>query len=303
MRKIETPLKIWVYIIFIFIGIQSIVSFFGKKIGSQSLILPNNEIYESINDLKQPDSTIELKKIAVIGSSLVSYGIGVRGQNTISLSTKTNNLIKLTKIWKIGNPYVEFVKKDKLLKILKEIHPDLICIQSELVAVDIFKKDEFNYLLSNLTDYSYHNKLRIYSILNYLNIYKKKYNKFNLKSDVFSKSYDTINYTPAIRTAKKISDIEFAFNDLKELRNAGIKVVILDLPRPKKVEDEIYTKEFSTELKGILNLYKRKFDMDYWPYTGQPLYYKDFKDGGHMNEKGRRIYTNWLKEKIIKEIK
>jgi hypothetical protein len=301
MKRSETPMKIWVVVLVVFIGIQSFFYFFEKRINTRSLELLNPITSEAINDLKKPDS-IPSKKVVIIGSSLVGLGVGNEDETTISVKVKPNYLIKLTKIWKGRDPYVEFVEKDKLFKKLKKIHPNLICIQSELVAIDLYPKNNFNNILRNLTDYTYYSKLRIYYVLDQLNIYKKTNTQIKPLNVDFVNNYDTINYEPKLRAIKKIDDIKFAFNDLKDLQNAGIKVVILDLPRPKKVEEKIYTTTFNTNLKKLLDFYKKEFNMDYWKYSGKPLYYKHFMDGGHMNKNGSEIYTNWLTEKINKDL-
>ena len=99
-----------------------------------------------------------------------------------------------------------------------------------------------------------------------------------------------------------MEDIQYTFDDLEMLQKAGIKVVIIEVPFPFEKQKAFYTTKFKNDLLHIKNEFKNRFDIDYWDYTGQPLYYRYYADRGHLNPEGRTIYTSWLLDKIEEEI-
>ena len=64
----------------------------------------------------------------------------------------------------------------------------------------------------------------------------------------------------------------------------------------------MYTAPFTQELTACLQMYQHQIGVAHWQYTGRPMYFKDFYDGGHLNKEGRNLFTQNLLEKIIKEM-
>jgi hypothetical protein len=113
---------------------------------------------------------------------------------------------------------------------------------------------------------------------------------------------DTLNQTIRERDIKNMEDIRYTFDDLELLKDAGIKVVIIETPFPFQIEKQLQSEVFKKDLQGFKAEFKNKFNIDYWEYTGSTLYYKHYTDGGHLNPEGREIYTEWLLNEIQNEL-
>ena len=111
-----------------------------------------------------------------------------------------------------------------------------------------------------------------------------------------------MKYKPVERFVKNNTEVQFVVEQLKILKKAGIKVVLVDIPRPQQVEKIMYTEPFRSDLTACLNIYQHEIDVPLWRYTGRPMYFKYFFDGGHLNKEGRHLFTTNLLEKIIKEM-
>lgn len=295
------PLKVWLYFFCAFFAFQIIVYCYVKPKNKKVSYSDDQSMESALQDLKASDE--KSIKVVIIGSSLVGRGVECREEMNSAISSQKAPLVHLTKVWASGDPYFQMMEKGKLLKKLIEIRPDLICIQTELVAVNLDHVNQnLTVLNQSLINISVYNKMAI----NYLR------QSFGAEKNVSGDdqqcildgeaiAMDTINYKPINRSVKKINEIKFAFNDLKKLQRAGIKTVIVDLPRPVKVEEKVFNAHFFGQLQQVLGMYQQQFGIDYWKYTGQPMYYRHFIDGGHLNKTGRHIYTEWLLKKIKQE--
>ncbi|WP_316839183.1 hypothetical protein [Pedobacter gandavensis] len=301
MKTNGPPLKVWFYFFFAFFAFQIIVYCYVKPKIKKVSYSDDKTMESALKDLKSSDE--KSIKVVIIGSSLVGCGVECREEMNSAISSQKAPLVHLTKVWGSGDPYFRMIENDKLLDKLIEIRPDLICFQTELVAVNFDIVDpNLTGLNQSLIITSLYNKMAI----NYLrqnpdankNVPRNGQQCVPDREDI---KMDTTNYKPINRSVKKHNDIKFAFNDLKKLQRAGIKTVIVDLPKPVKVEEKFFNTPFMGQLQQVLDMYQQQFGIEYWKYTGQPMYYRHFIDGGHLNKSGRHIYTEWLLEKIKQE--
>jgi len=301
MNKNVTPLKIWIWVAVTFCLFQLIVIIYYNK--------PKNDkrgdlwFSSQLNDIKS-DFTTQAKSayhVIIIGSSLVGNAVDCPDEVNNILSNYPTKNILLNKIWQPHDPFQYLVKNRNLINELLQIKPDLVCIQTELAAIRYEKTEKYFY-----SDFQ-----------GYIEDLAKK--NTSIFSDVFSKGTtrlikcednfidnevvdDTMKYIPAKRYVKNNAEIQFVCDALNKLKNAGIKIVLVDIPRPRQVEQVIYTGPFLQELNLLFDMYEKKYGVTHWSYTGGPMYFNVFYDGGHLNRDGRHLFTKNLLEKIIKEM-
>ena len=238
--------------------------------------------------------------VIIIGSSLVGNAVECPDEIVRTLANyKTRNIL-LKKIWQPHDQFQYFISNKNLINELLLIKPDLVCIQTELAAIRYEETEKFFY--TDFQDYLQNLTTENSTILKDLFINEK------LKPIICEDNFidyevltDSLNYLPAKRYCKKKEEIQFAFEGLNKLTNAGIKIVLVDIPRPQQVEKIMYTQTFSKELNLLFDMYQQKFGIEHWRYTTRPMYFKDFYDGGHLNKGGRHLFTKDLLEKIINE--
>jgi len=278
MKKKAPPIKIWIWVGFLFISLQLIILAIYTIIHDEGKHKIFNNQITTIE--KKFNKKPELYNIIVIGSSLTDCGV----EEAIY-----SDSIQLTKIVAPGDYFYSFINTHHLIDHLLNLKPDLVCIQTELAAITFNKNKNFTAIekLSSKNGYIFKHFLRTYQ------------RAFSTKK---SAKFDSLTHTPPDRWVKKVENLDFAFNALKKLNLAGIKTKIIDIPRPFKTEQKMYTREFKSDLNSLLKIYKRKLDIEHLNYTGETLFYKHFSDGGHLNETGKIMYTKWFLNILKKEI-
>jgi hypothetical protein len=315
-------LKVWIGVIISFFLLQIFIRlYFEEKIfyprGLESL--SDGHFNRLTRDFHNTSS--DVLKVAVLGSSRVAKGIECPDDIQNILLEKGQPPVQLNKIWESFDPFEVFVEYKNFLKRLIPHKPDLICIQAEMLAIQMpmsedkenlkierkykniwklnYKGDKKKYIPKKIKYQSKINQELAHTIV-VGNPYFQGNGPCTI-NDVYA-NLDTLNRVAWERNIKREEDIRYTFDDLEMLKNAGIKVVIIETPFPFQFEKDLRTPTFNSNLEKIQKKYKNKFDIDYWEYTGPPLYYKYYADGGHLNPEGRLIYTKWLLDKIHQEI-
>ena len=322
MKSKAVPLKVWVGIFLVFVAFQ----YFNKLYFEEKIFFPREKSIQSDghffrleHDFKNADPD-ELK-VAVIGSSRVAKGIECPDDVRLILAEQGLPSFQLNKIWESYDPFEMLIKDKNLLEKLIPLQPDLILIQSEMLAIhmsisDYYKDGRIEKRYKKFWDLEYEGDEKQYlpKQLKYQSKLNQELVFYALNGNMFEQGkgpcsirdnyavFDTINPSRRKSTIKKFDDMEYVFEDLEKLKKAGIKVVIIETPYPHLVEKEMRKPQFLQELEQIKSEYKDRFDIDYWGYEGSTLYFKYYADAGHLNPEGRAIYTRWLVEKINQEI-
>lgn len=295
MKTQNTPLRFWIYTASFFIIIYLVFNIYYEKnkskINKHQLNYFSNELNHISQKLKNSDNNYN---VIIIGSSLIGHGIPC--SENIYKYSKLN--ITLNKLWSPGDPIKKKQLNHKTTNQLIKTKPDLVLIQTELTAIKLQYNERLvqHLFLQKITEFS----SKINSMLDYFLIVPKDYTRCPKNLNVQSKT-DTLSYTPKKRIIKNIDNLKNLSTIFNQLNAAGIKTVIVDIPRPISTEKEIYTASFNKELQKLLNIYKQEYEVEHWNFTGPDMYYKHFIDDGHLNENGRDIYTEWLLNKIEKE--
>ena len=232
----------------------------------------------------------KVKKVLVFGSSLIGHGLACADDSVFTQSS-TNQNISIFKIWGSEDPFQELFSSNKYLEQILSIKPDLICIQTELAAVNLKWLEYETNLFKNI---SIENRALKQLILN-LELKELDIQSYcNPKLRLLKDEKDSLRIISQEREIKSYAQISDGFNTLKHLSEQNIKIVILDIPRPISLENQYKTEPYLKQLNNLLSIYKRELDVDYWPYDGKIMHYKDFVDRGHLNTSGKRYYSAWL---------
>lgn len=297
MKNQTPPLKIWAWVGFLFILSQFLIlAFYSfKKLKSGPLIhYPKKSLIQE--EFKQVDKI----NVVAIGSSLFGYGVLSRPNDIEALQSSTSApKINLIKYWGSKDPFERLINQN-LVQDLISLKPDLVIIQTELAAINLIYEVVID-----------HTPLRRISLMNraVLRYFLEKQISTNVDDLLHGQSIvvmdnlelDTLNYTPRPREVKSVNEIEIVLEMLAKLQKEGVKTIIVDIPRPKRTEKVINTPKFKQELHEVLCFYESKFGVQYWSYDGETIHFKYFRDYGHLNVEGGKIYTKWLMDKISKE--
>ena len=294
------PIKVWIWVGVSYLVIQSLILIFYLYNSKNKINDLNNKLNYQLSNIKSEfkNTNGENFRVIVIGSSLTGFGVKC---TNILLNSPTQNKkinLQLTKIWYPRDPFKELIENTPLIEKLVLLKPDLICFQTEYLTTILHQNNstinkEDNFLLKKINIISYNNNKFVHD-LRFKKIPIDNVQYGCIPMTYKNKNIDTLSHKPMQKTVKKLSDLQYAFNGLLPLKNANIKMMIVHVPRPQKKDINVFSKTYSNNLQELLKVYKKELAIDYWSYTGNPMYYKHFVDGGHLNEEGSEIYTNWL---------
>ena len=303
MHKNVTPLKVWIGVISIFFITQILIyiNIESDKKTSQlasTFDMLYKEMEESFNSA---DSSVI--KIAVIGTSLTGHGISCSDDIRDYAQRNYGVNIELRKIFFLSDNFRYFVEKRELLKKLIQLDVDIIMIQTEALAVQLDYQSKKSQLPLNI--------IRILSQKNreFIQIGEKAQNEKNsYLEECYPRSafelpstIDTLfDIKAKPRNIKSEKEVAFSFEDLKACKENGIQVIMLDFPRPYKVEQMARTPFFNKSLEKLAQEYQEEFGIEHWTFD-ETMYFNQFRDYAHLNATGREVFTTWLVDEIVKE--
>lgn len=301
MYKNVTPLKVWIGVIsfffitqiFIYLNIES------NKYTSQRASTFETLYKEMEESFNSADSSVI--KIAVIGTSLTGYGVGCSDDIRDYAQRNYGVNIELRKVFYNGDQFRYFVEKQELLKKLIQLEVDIVIIQTEALAVQLVKqKNAKPRLINKIRKLSSQNRELLKRAAN---IQDKKFLQecYPRKDFEPPPMIDTLfDIKAALRNIKSEKEIAFAFEDLKACKENGIQVIMLDFPRPYKVEQMARTPLFNKSLDKLAKEYQEEFGIEHWTFD-QAMYFNQFRDHAHLNAIGREAFTTWLVDEIVKQ--
>ena len=301
MKTNVPPIRIWIWVLVTFCLLQLIVIIYYNNPNHSST--NENSFISQLSDMKREFAGKDKAtyKVVIIGSSLVANGVACPDEIAGILADYQTKNIVLNKIWKPNDQFKQLVEKNKIINELLLAKPDLVCLQTEFAAIG-YKEIEKHFY----TDFQkYVQTLAFRNTTFVKDIFKiGKVDFIKCKDNFidFEVVEDSLKYVPVKRYVKNNTEVQFISEQLKILKNAGIKVVLVDIPRPQQVEKMMFAPPLGQNLITCLNIYQNEIDVSLWRYTGRPMYFADFYDGGHLNKEGRHLFTKNLLEKIIKEM-
>lgn len=301
MKTNVPPIRIWIWVLVTFCLLQLIVIIYYNNPNHSST--NENSFISQLSDMKREFAGKDKAtyKVVIIGSSLVANGVACPDEIAGILADYQTKNIVLNKIWKPNDQFKHLVEKNKIINELLLVKPDLVCIQTELAAIGYneIEKNFYTDFQKYVQTLAFRNTTFVKDIFK---IGKVDFIKCKDNFIDFEVVEDSLKYVPVKRYVKNNTEVQFISEQLKILKKAGINVVLVDIPRPQQVEKIMYTEPFSRDLTACLNIYQNGIEVPLWRYTGRPMYFKDFYDGGHLNKEGMHLFTKNLLEKIIKEM-
>lgn len=291
------PIAVWLFSIAVFLLCEVFIykNHNAKKRLERRV---SYEINAAENYLKDKKDGVKL--VVAIGSSLSGNGL-LHGsdfaKNSLSKFGKDIYLLVITSAF---DPGETLLKQLSLVEKVLPLKPDLFLVQMELAAIDIDFKE-------NASFPNYHPLLVEISAANsdFLKLGflgEKIDRKLNIPDKNMLVNQDTLRYENFIAEREIKRENAYLIDAFKSLKEAQIKTMIYGIPQPYTKEQKIYSKTFKHKLDSTLNFYKNSFQTDFVYYDGPRMYYRLFVDGGHLNNEGAKLYTDWLNKELIKRL-
>ena len=99
------------------------------------------------------------------------------------------------------------------------------------------------------------------------------------------------------RTVKSRDDNTHFNRFLKQARDRGITVVMVNIPRPAPLETALHSGEKEVSFRDLITGYAEDFGLVYWRFP-DPVEWSAYRDSGHMNGKGMALFTEWLADRL-----
>lgn len=88
------------------------------------------------------------------------------------------------------------------------------------------------------------------------------------------------------------------FNRFLEQAHAlGIKVVVMNIPRPAPLEAAVHSGEKEIQFRALLDGYAADYGLIYWRFPS-PVDASAYRDYSHMNGRGMKLVSEWLADRL-----
>jgi hypothetical protein len=233
------------------------------------------------------------KQVVVLGSSLVGQGVSCADE----FSDTTFHNIALSKIFLnthrgVLKTFVEAKVFDSLL-----LHPpDILLIEVDQLAYHIEQDQTLSEQFS--TGAVFLRNVKTTAAFGIANYRMPEYCGKIIHETVVDSVLETnVHWQPLT-----FGDHSEVHSYLDKLHKAGVRIIMIQVPRPGVADGVIHSGETEKLFLNVVNAYHQKYGMDYWNYP-HLLPFSYFYDQGHLNKKGRMMYSQWLYSKLEKEIR
>jgi hypothetical protein len=288
------PLKLWKLVFAIVI---SIVTLLFQEWGMDNDIKRISEILNLARLKQKPNKYHAI----VIGNSVLRYGIpfdDVLGKELIE--RKIDMSINRFTVSGMNSGY--FVNA---LPAMIQSDPNMIIIQSELFMLNFREESIFH-----------ENIVGIYTSIRYklngseydrnYNINRSEDDNKKFQSDCINNFLDRSKFDANIKAAYKNTSIGIDRkldpyrSFFQEARARGIKVVFLEIGRSKAANDYL-GKNFQDRIDKSLHQLSSETGFKIWRFPANlPL--EDYCDLAHLNDGGRKIFTEWFIQQLKTEL-
>lgn len=295
MDKTGPPLKLWFYTISITVSIL---------LGFMAYSLSNPErlgFKEVTNGLKE--AIIKNNRESPMHTSIVLLGSSLTGcafQNTSEIEKKTSknnsrkrNVLRIA----INGLNNKIIDKIRFFDYITQSPPNYLFIESNHLNIDDNNpKDRFKILKLSLENMTFLLK----NIIGANNHYEMITGKASIGSEFYKDNFDTTIYSKLlmkkrfVRTFLQNKTENKAFAELIE---KNTKIIFLDMPRAPKLESVYLDNKQKVELNNLLEYYQKNYNIECWKYPNV-MSNSDFSDGGHLNYKGAKKYSEWFVTKF-----
>ena len=295
MKK-QATLILWLTAFGIFVILQTMIYHRNNRVARTGRAVDDQVSGAEAYRQKKKDSC---RIVVAIGSSLTGNGLydGIDfARNSLEKFGKDIYMVSLTAPF---DPGEMFLRDLKLVDRILPLKPDLFMIQMELATIqfDPQKTSSFPDYTPFLIELSSAN-LYFFDVFR---LQERLAEKLNLpEKDIPLTGADTLKYAAATVHREIRKEASYLSEALVRLGEAGIPVLIYEVPRP--YGNEIYSAPLKRQLDSVLNALKARYKTDYLFYDGPKMYYRFFADGGHLNLSGSTRYTDWLNDRLINRL-
>jgi hypothetical protein len=292
--KRNPPLTIWLFFVVLFLIIQAVIYFVPPNKFDLGISYPRNDSVILKNNANKP-----AHKIIIIGSSITDEAVD-KEEAILSMSNEQGvSPVLIKKVTGVTDKLALMIYRFDLVNYIIKEQPEAVCIQSELAAVKF--SPEHVFAPDILVQLAQENKVVLKKMINGFETDTSKLYWLNNKLIIVK---DTLSFRALNRSIKTKKEIQYVIDFIITLKNKGIKIYFLDIPRAKQFEQLTFTSGYKDSIKHLFNLYNRETGTKRIQYTGTTMFFNYYRDiGGHMNVAGRKLYTTWLIKTLQNELK
>ena len=292
----QAPLMVWLTAICIFIFLEVLIYGHNNREARLERAV-SNEIIQAENYIRGKGDSCKL--VVAIGSSLTGNALWGGSDFARNSTEKFGKDIYMLAVTAPVDPAEMFLKDLRLVDRVLPLKPDLFMIQMELAAVKLEPVDVSSF--PNYTPFLIELSSANLNFFKVISLQQKIAHKLSIpEKDLPHTAGDTL--APVIIKRELKKEEHYFTQALIQLREAGVPVLIYDVPKPYANEKVIYSGLFKKQLDSVLNSFNTAYNTDYLYYKGPRMYYRLFSDGGHMNTSGSNVYTDWLTGELISRL-
>lgn len=285
------PLKSWVITLsvaaVIFIGCTVLANKYSAHIAYKRHTLEADYLLK--NTLKNIDSYPEKIQVVAIGSSLVGQGVACPSEYQDQYADVCLSKVFLNSNTEILNTLNNVGVFDSLLTHL----PDILLIESDQLAYKV--EDELS-----LKDHFFKGAYFLYNLKTTISMNAGNYRMPEYCGKIISGALsDTSGYQYTNRKSLSFNDRKYMHPKLAELSKRGVKIYLIHIPRPAITESVLHQGEQEQAFLTLMDSYQQQFQTTYIQFP-EKLNFSYFYDFGHLNDVGRKKYSDWLYTQIIK---
>lgn len=239
--------------------------------------------------LENIDRNPEKIQVVALGSSLVGHGIACAAEDEVAYQDVCLSKIFLNSNTEILKTFTDAGVFDSLL-----IHvPDILLIEVDQLAYKVEEE-------TTLKDHFFKGAYFLYNLKTALAMQTGKYRMPEYCGKIIPGTLsDTSMYAYVKRKSLTLNDRKYVHSKLKQLSDRGVKIYLIHIPRPSVTEAVLHHGKQEQLFLDLMNTYQKEFKITYKSFPGK-LGFQYFYDYGHLNDLGRKKYSDWLYGNIIK---
>lgn len=243
-----------------------------------------------------------VQRVVVLGTSLVEYGVA----DTDFFEQRCGKRVRVVKLYREQVNIDAFTEESPVFQLLLRYPPDVLCIEENLLLFRMahYLKPALNTML--FTVLSRH----LWYLIDALKIrvgwlpphpkvalfqgFPMAQHQLNREDTLHVSKYVAEIRSRTVRTPTELPTVAASF---RKLRQRGVQLVLLNVPRPAVLETVIQGEDRVAPLQALLRHYQQQYQVDYWRFK-QPLPFRYFVDYAHLNHLGNPVYSAWISDKI-----
>jgi len=295
MDNYVPPLKLWLYVfVIVFVGLAGFWGYAQFKYPKPYMV--SSAFSESLknaiakNDADNPNA----KSLVIYGSSLARCALPFISQIRAKIAANGHkvSIIRIS----ISSINMKEAEYSHFFDYITEFPPDYLFFESNNLNVN--SDDELPVPAADLLVDDLCRNVRKFLGLELPDFDEPPpvtghfyQDKFNMQQFIATESIK--------RSVRAFSDNKVANDAFARLSKLKTKVIFLNFPLSPKSHPAYLNNDGKNKFEVLLASYAQHYGIECWSYPG-PLDNSNFYDGGHLNYKGAKKYTEWFIETFNK---